>query len=78
MGGDLNVNIKDDVILRQVTLIGSWTFSSIGQKDCADFALRHVLPIEDLFTHRFPLEEAEAAYQLFDTQTTGKVVLLPN
>lgn len=78
MGGELHVNIKEDVILRQVTLVGSWTFSSIGQKDCADFALRHSLPIEDLFTHRFPLSEAEAAYRLFDTQTTGKAVILPD
>ena len=78
MGGELNVNIKNDVILRQLTLLGSWTFSSIGQKDCADFAVRHALPIEQLFTHRFSLNEADEAYALFDTQTTGKMVLLPN
>ena len=29
-----------------------------------------------LLTHRFKLEEAEAAYKLFDTQTTGKGVFL--
>ncbi len=78
MGGDLNVNIREDVILRQVTLLGSWTFSTIGQKDCADFAVRHELPVERLFTHRFQLSEAEAAYKLFDTQTTGKAVILPD
>ena len=77
MGGDLSVNVRHDVITRQLTLMGSWTFSSIGQKDCADFCARHNLPVEALFTHRFGLGEAEAAYKLFDTQTTGKAVILP-
>jgi threonine dehydrogenase-like Zn-dependent dehydrogenase len=78
MGGDLAVNVRADVITRQLTLLGSWTFSSIGQKDCADFVARHRLPVEELFTHRFALAEAEAAYRLFDSQTTGKAVILPN
>lgn len=78
MGGELAVNVRADVIMRQLTLLGSWTFSSIGQKECADFAARHNLPVEELFTHRFLLDEAEAAYRLFDTQTTGKAVILPN
>jgi threonine dehydrogenase-like Zn-dependent dehydrogenase len=78
MGGDLSVNVRHDVIYRQLTLLGSWTFSNIGQKECADFTARHRLPVEKLFTHRFGLEEAEAAYKLFDTQTTGKAVILPN
>lgn len=78
MGGELSVNIQKDVIYHQLTLLGSWTFSNIGQKDCADFAARHGLPIEKLFTHRFGLDEAEGAYRLFDTQTTGKAVILPN
>jgi L-iditol 2-dehydrogenase len=31
-----------------------------------------------LFTHRRRLEQAEEAYRLFDTQTTGKAVILPS
>ncbi len=77
MGGDLAVNLRNDVIMRQLTLLGSWIFSSVGQKDCADFAARQKLPVERLFTHRLGLEEAKAAYKLFDTQTTGKAVILP-
>ena len=34
--------------------------------------------VEKLFTHRFKLEQAEEAYRLFDTQTTGKAVILPS
>ena len=34
--------------------------------------------LERHFTHRWKLEQAEEAYQLFDTQTTGKAVILPS
>jgi threonine dehydrogenase-like Zn-dependent dehydrogenase len=34
----------------------------------------HGIDVESLFTHRFKLDQAEAAYELFDTQTTGKGV----
>ena len=78
MGGALSLDVRSDIILRQLTLLGSWTFSTIGQKDCAEFVARRSLPVEQLFTHRFGLEDAEAAYKLFDTQTTGKAVILPN
>jgi L-iditol 2-dehydrogenase len=34
--------------------------------------------VERLFTHRWALEQADEAYRLFDTQTTGKAVMLPS
>jgi hypothetical protein len=34
--------------------------------------------VERLFTHCWQLEQAEDAYRLFDTQTTGKAVILPS
>ncbi len=62
------------MIRRQLTLIGSWTFSKHGQADCARFVVEHEIDVERLFTHRFELGQAEAAYRLFDRQTTGKGV----
>ena len=36
------------------------------------------MDVEKLFTHCWELlEQAEEAYRLFDTQTTGKAVILP-
>ena len=78
LGATATFNTGPEIVLRQVNLIGSWTFSTIGQKDCADFCAERGLPVDDLFTHRFQLDEADAAYRLFDTQTTGKAVLLPS
>jgi threonine dehydrogenase-like Zn-dependent dehydrogenase len=34
------------------------------------------VPLKKLLTHRFKLDEADAAYKLFDTQTTGKGVFV--
>ena len=78
MGGRPVVNVTDDIIRRQLTVLGSWTFSTVGQADCAAFCAEHALPVERLFTHRFALEEAERAYAMFDNRETGKAVILPN
>src|SRR5262249_2576158 len=42
----------------------------------ANFATDRKVDVERLFTHRWRLEQAEEAYRLFDTQTTGKAVIL--
>ena len=75
-GGDVNLDVSNDLIRRQVTLIGSWTFSKNGQADCASFVSERKIDVDALFTHEFKLENAEEAYQLFDQQTTGKGVFL--
>ncbi len=78
MGPQVTYDVSVDIIKKQLTLLGSWTFSATGQGECADFIAGRQLPVRDLFTHRFKLAEAEAAYKLFDTQTTGKGVIFPN
>lgn len=70
-------DVTNDIIKKQLTLLGSWTFSASGQRDCAQFVAERNLPVDKLFTHRFKLDDAEEAYKLFDTQTTGKAVILP-
>jgi threonine dehydrogenase-like Zn-dependent dehydrogenase len=42
--------------------------------DCASFVIEHGIDVDRLFTHRFKLDQAEAAYQLLDSQTIGKGV----
>ena len=59
-----------------MTLHGSWTFSTAGQAECALFVVNRKLSLERLLTHRFQLDEADAAYKLFDRQTTGKGVFV--
>jgi (R,R)-butanediol dehydrogenase / meso-butanediol dehydrogenase / diacetyl reductase len=75
-GNTATFDMSPDVIHKQLTLYGSWTFSQSGQARCARFVLERKVPLEKLLTHTFSLDEAEAAYRLFDTQTTGKGVFV--
>src|SRR5262245_15163078 len=75
--GQVTLDVSPDLLRRQVTLVGSWTFSKQGQAECAEFVADRGVDVEKLFTHRWRLEQAEEAYKLFDTQTTGKAVMLP-
>jgi threonine dehydrogenase-like Zn-dependent dehydrogenase len=77
-GGDVTIDVSNDMLRRQVTVVGSWTFSKNGQADCAEFVSERKIDVDALFTHEFKLEDADAAYKLFDTQTTGKGVFLMN
>jgi threonine dehydrogenase-like Zn-dependent dehydrogenase len=76
--GQVTLDVSPDLLRRQVTLVGSWTFSKQGQAECAEFVADRHVDVEKLFTHRWKLEQAEEAYKLFDTQTTGKAVILPS
>ena len=76
--GQVTLDVSPDLLRPQVTLVGSWTFSKQGQAECAEFVADRRVDVERLFTHRWKLEQAEEAYRLFDTQTTGKAVILPS
>jgi len=75
-GGDVTLDVSPDLLRKQLTIVASWTFSTVGQADCARFVSDRKIPVDDLFTQRWRLEQAEEAYRLFDTQTTGKGVFL--
>lgn len=75
-GGEVTLEVSPDMLRRQVTLIGSWTFSTVGQAECATFVADRKVDVDALFTHRWKLEQAEEAYRVFDRQSDGKGVFL--
>lgn len=76
-GGTVTIDVSKEMIRKQLTIIASWTFSAFGQADCARFVAERGIDVDHLFTERYSsLEQAEEAYRLFDTQTTGKGVFL--
>lgn len=76
VGGNLNVDAMKDVIAKQRTIIGSYTFSEVGMKDCAWFIADHGVEVDRLFTDRWTIEQAETAYREFDKQAGGKGVFV--
>lgn len=77
-GDTVTLDVSNDMLRRQVTIIGSWTFSTVGQADCARYVADREIDVDRLFTQRWKLEQAEEAYKLFDKQTSGKGVILPS
>jgi threonine dehydrogenase-like Zn-dependent dehydrogenase len=77
-GDTVTLDVSNDMLRRQVTIIGSWTFSSVGQAQCGRYVADRGIELDRLFTHRWKLEQAEEAYKLFDKQTSGKGVILPS
>jgi threonine dehydrogenase-like Zn-dependent dehydrogenase len=77
-GDTVTLDVSNDMLRRQVTIIGSWTFSSVGQGECARYVADREIDLDRLFTQRWKLDQAEEAYKLFDKQTTGKGVILPS
>ncbi|TAK26029.1 MAG: iditol 2-dehydrogenase [Chloroflexota bacterium] len=75
-GGTVSLEPSPDVIHKQLTIYGSWTFSTIGLAECAEFIVDRAVPIERLITHRYRLDQAVEAFKTFDAGGTGKCVFL--
>ena len=75
-GGHVTIDVSRDMLRRQVTVIGSWTFSTVGQKACNDYVADRKIDVDGLFTHRWSLDQGEEAYKIFDQQNSGKGVFL--
>ena len=76
--GQVTLDVSPDLLRRQITLVGSWTFSKQGQAACAEFVADNNIAVDKLFTHHWTLNQAKEAYKLFDQQKTGKAVIRPN
>ncbi|GHH23985.1 alcohol dehydrogenase [Sphingomonas glacialis] len=75
-GGDVTFNVSPDIMRKQLTIMGSWTFSNVGQAECTQFIANHGIEVDRLFTDRWTIEEADAAYRDFDQQLGGKAVFI--
>lgn len=76
VGGNFDVDAMKDLIGKQRTVIGSYTFSQKAMKDLAYFIADHGVEVDRLFTDRWKLADADMAYQDFNKQTRGKGVFV--
>ncbi len=74
-GGEVTLDVSRDMLRKQLTLIGSWTFSAMGQAECARFVVDNGIKLEPIFSHRWKLDQADEAYRVFDRQASGKGVI---
>jgi len=72
VGGDVTIDVAKELIQPQVTVFGTWSFSSIVQEDCARFAAAKGVALDAIFENRWTLDQAEEAYRVTDAQSSGK------
>ena len=75
-GGTLELNPSPDLIHDQKTLHGSWVTSLGNIEDLVERLPRWGMHPEVTVTHRFPLEQAAAAYATMDGGASGKVAIV--
>ena len=65
-GGDATINPHFDLCSKEITLVGSWVYTLRDYATTFDFLKRAKaigLPMDDLITHEFPLEQINEAHQ---------------
>jgi threonine dehydrogenase-like Zn-dependent dehydrogenase len=78
-GGRLEVDASPDLIHPQRTVLGSWVTSIGHMEELVERLVRWGLHPERTVTHRFGLDQADAAYAIADGGECGKVaVVMPS
>jgi threonine dehydrogenase-like Zn-dependent dehydrogenase len=75
-GGRIDFAVSDLLIHKQVSLHGSWVTSVLHMEELLELLVRWELHPEQVVTHRYPLAEAGAAYQVADAGRSGKVTIV--
>ncbi|MFE9703253.1 zinc-binding dehydrogenase [Streptomyces sp. NPDC005930] len=75
-GGQMSLDVSDDVLHKQVLISGSWVTSVQGMTRLAELLARQELHPERLVSDRFPLGEAQRAYEAAAGRAAGKVCLV--
>lgn len=73
---ETTINPSDQLIRKQLTLIGSWYFNISEWDDIARVVTTQEIPLEKLVTHTFTLDEAPTAFRMFDERKTEKAVFV--
>ena len=74
--GEAHIRPGDTLIRKSLTLYGSWYTNWIEYFELLK-RYRQGLPADKIITHTFPLDQAQQAYEVFDSGQSGKVMLHP-
>lgn len=78
-GGDATINPHFDLCSKEITLVGSWVYTLRDYATTFDFLKRAKgigLPMSDLITDRFPLEQINEAHQTNLAMTGLKIAII--
>ena len=69
-------DVTNDIIHRQVTLLGSWTFSTVVLEELGNYIVDRNIPLKDILLYRYPLDSIEEAFALFEGGNPGKSTII--
>ena len=78
-GGDASINPHFDLCAKEITLVGSWVYTLRDYATTFDFLKRAIaigLPIKELITHRYGLEEINEALKTNLEQKGLKIAII--
>ncbi len=78
-GGDATINPHFDLCSKEITLVGSWVYTLRDYATTFDFLKRAQaigLPMKDLITHTYPLEEINEALEVNLAQKGLKIAII--
>lgn len=78
-GGDATINPHFDLCSKEINLVGSWVYTLRDYATTFDFLRRAKaigLPMDELITHTFPLEEINEAHQTNLAQKGLKIAII--
>jgi threonine dehydrogenase-like Zn-dependent dehydrogenase len=75
-GGQVTLDVSQDLIHRQISLYGSWVTSLRHMSELLANLVRWDLRPDVTVTDRFTLADADKAYKLADSGTAGKVAIV--
>ena len=78
-GGDAQINPHFDLCSKEITLVGSWVYTLRDYATTFDFLKRAQgigLPIKDLITHKYGLEEINEALEVNIAQKGLKIAII--
>ena len=70
---ELTINMGD-LIGKEIRIRGNSVYPVGAYCEAVDFLETHTVPLDEIVTHRFKVEDAVEAFNTFDAGETGKVV----
>lgn len=76
VGPPTSFDVSEEIIGKELTCHGSWTFTAAGLLECMDFLTRHDCDLSALVSHRWTIEQAPEAFAAFDSGITAKSLIV--
>lgn len=74
-GGTAEMNVSEQVIHKQLTIIGSWVFGISELRHLMEYVADRDIDLASIVTHTYPIDQAQEAFNVADAADSGKVVI---